>query len=104
MKTLEYRMAATTLSKEHWDALMLPILRICLPKGGYSSNFPHAIMYSPTGFGGRGLMHPWYNQELSHIETFWEETSLESHTGELFGNSVETLRLELGVGSTVSIP
>jgi len=62
MKTLEYPMAATTLSKEHWDALMSPILRICLPKGGYSCNFPHAIMYGPTDFGGRGLMHPWYNQ------------------------------------------
>jgi len=50
-------------------------------------------------------MHPWYNQELSHLETFWEETSLESHTGELFGNLVETLRLELGFpGYLTSIP
>jgi len=105
MKTLECPMAATTLTKEHWDALMSPILRICLPKGGYSSNFPHAIMCGPTDFGGQGLMHPWYNQELSHLETFWEETSLESHTGELFGNLVETLRLELGFpGYLTSIP
>jgi len=50
-------------------------------------------------------MHPWYNQELSHLETFWEETSLESHTDELFGNLVETLRLELGFpGFLTSIP
>jgi len=40
-------------------------------------------------------MHPWYNQELSHLETFWEESSLESNTGKLFSKSVETLRLDL---------
>jgi len=40
----------------------------------------------------------WYNQELSHLETFWEVC-------ELFGNSLETLRLELGFpGFLTSIP
>jgi len=41
-------------------------------------------------------MHPWYNQELTHLEALWEELASETHTGEFLTTSMEALRLELG--------
>ena len=97
MKTLEYPMAALTLTKAQWDKIMWHLLRVCLPCSGFAATFPHTVLYGPTEFGGLGLFHPWYNQELTHLETFWEEISMDSHTGQLLMSSVEILKLELGM-------
>jgi len=50
-------------------------------------------------------MHPWYNQEPTHLETLWEELASETHTGEFLTTSMEALRLELGYPtSLMSVP
>jgi len=36
MKTLEYPMTASTITKQGWDEIMKPRLRYCLPVAGYS--------------------------------------------------------------------
>jgi len=105
MKTLEYPMAALTITKQGWDEIMKPLLHFCLPVAGYSQNFPRAVIFVPSEQGGKGLMHPWYNQELTHLETFWEELASETHTGEFFTTSMEALRLELSYPtSLMSVP
>ncbi len=40
MKTLEYLMALTTLSKKAWEKILSPILQVGPPKGGICRNFP----------------------------------------------------------------
>ena len=105
MKTLEYPMAAICLSKEAWDKIMGHLLKICLPCSGFARTFPHCIIYGPTEYAGLGIMHPWYNQELSHLEILWGEVTAASHTGELFQTSMEQLTLELGFsGFLTDIP
>jgi len=44
---------------------------------------------------GISLMAEENNQELTHLETFWEELASKTHTGEFFTTSMEALRLEL---------
>jgi len=61
-------METITISKASWDKIMVPIPSIALHKEGYTCNFPHAVICGPTGHGGRGPMHPWCNQELTHLE------------------------------------
>jgi hypothetical protein len=105
MKTLEYPMAATTICKEEWDKIMWHLLKVCLPCSGFARTFPHCVLYGPTDYGGLGIMHPWYNQELTHLEVLWEEISRESHTGQLLQASLEELYLELDfVCNLTSIP
>jgi len=36
MKTLDYPMAALTITKQGWDEIMKPLLHFCLPVAGYS--------------------------------------------------------------------
>jgi len=58
MKTLEYPMTASTVTKQGWDKMMKPLLRFCLPVAGYSQTFPRAVTFGPSKQGGKGLMHP----------------------------------------------
>jgi len=105
MKTLEYPMTASTITKQGWDEIMKPLLLCCLPVAGYSQNFPRAVIFGPSKQGGKELMHPWYNQELTHLETLWEELASETHTREFITTSMEALRLELGYPtSLMSVP
>ena len=98
-------MTASTITKQGWDKIMKPLLRCYLPVAGYSQHFPRAVIFGPSKQGGKGLMHPWYNQELTHLETLWEELASETHTGEFITTSMEALRLELGYPtSLMSIP
>jgi hypothetical protein len=91
MKTLEYPMRAIRLSKKHWDKIMATILKVALPKSGVSGNFPRAVIYGPTCFQGRGLRHPWYHQELQHLEAFWDTVTCDNVTGQLFQQAIEEL-------------
>ena len=102
MKTLEYPMRAIRLSKNDWDKIMVPILKVALPKSGVSKNFPHDVLYGPTCFQGRGLKHPWYHQELQHLEAFWDTVTYDNVTGQLFQQAVEEFRLELGTPDDIT--
>jgi ribonuclease HI len=101
MKSLEYPMAAITLTKKEWDYIMAPILKAALPRMGYVQSFPRDIVYAPKELLGLGIMHPWFNQELTHIETCLQEGTAETIAGDLLRASTEQLRLELGLSTQI---
>ncbi len=102
MKTLEYPRRATALSLKEWNQVMSPLLRCILPRTGIAKNFPHVIVYGPTEYQGLGLMHPWYGQELSHLEILWESASRPTLEGDILQQAFESLRMELGVPDSIS--
>jgi hypothetical protein len=61
MMTLEYPMAATTMTKPQWDFIMAPLLAAMLPRMGYIRTFPCDIVYMPPRIG---VFHPWHDQHL----------------------------------------
>jgi hypothetical protein len=65
MKTLEYPMLATTITKAEWDFIMSPIRKSGLSKLEVSSNFPGKVLYGPKKFQGMGIMYPFYSQEMA---------------------------------------
>jgi hypothetical protein len=83
MKSLEYPLEATTMSKDQWDYIMAPIMLASLPRMGYVRSFPRDIVYASKDFCGLGVMHPWFNQELTHLETCLQEGTKKSITGDL---------------------
>lgn len=89
-------MTATTLTEDQWDELMKPLLDVVLPQSGIARTFPHAVLYGAEEFQGTGLMHPWYNQELTHFQTCLDELNTDSFISELLRASFESLRLEIG--------
>ena len=102
MKTLEYPMRAIQLTDPDWRKIMKPILRAALPKSGISKTFPREAIYAPTCFQGRGLRHPWYHQELQHLEAFWDTVTYNNVTGQLFQQAVEEFRLEAGTADDIT--
>jgi hypothetical protein len=96
MRTINYPMRCTQLSRETWDKLMVPLWKTCLPRSGYARNFPRAVLYGPKDFLGLGIIHPWYHQELSHLQVCMEELNRHSLLSDMLHTSFEQLRLEIG--------
>jgi hypothetical protein len=102
MKTLEYPMPATTISEQDWEHIFKPIRKIGLPKAGFARNLPGTVLFGPAKFQGLSVMHPWYNQELTHLITACRETYSQSSTGRLLNATGEQLRLEMGLSGSFS--
>ena len=97
MKTLEYPMIATTITEKEWDFIMRPIRQSGLPKVEISRNFPKTVLYGPKMYQGLGILHPYYNQQLQHIEVCIHEGDRDTITGELIRASLEQLQVEIGL-------
>jgi hypothetical protein len=97
MKTMEYPMAATTMSEQEWNYILAPILKASLPKTGIDCSFPRDVLFGPSCLQGFGIMHPWYNQEITHLLVSLKQTTIGGITGSLISASMEQLRLETGL-------
>ena len=89
-------MLASTLSRKDWKSLMSPLLNTLLPKSGFSSKFPHAVVYGSKDFQGTGLMDPYYHQEILKIQACTDEVNASTYIGDFIQTTVEQLQLELG--------
>jgi hypothetical protein len=96
MKTLEYCMTATTIKEKEWEYIMAPVLAVGLPRAGLARTFPRDVLYRPAQIQGFGIFHPWYHQEIVHLQALLEHTQQTTITGQLFTTSLEQLRLEMG--------
>jgi hypothetical protein len=68
---------------------------------GYVRTFPHFIVYASKDFYTLNMMHPWYNKELTHLETCLCESTSQSITGDLLCASAKPMFLELGILSQI---
>jgi hypothetical protein len=75
---------------------MAPILRAGLPRAGIDRNFPRDVLHGPECLQGFGIMHPWCDQEITHLLVCLKQTQIGGVTGSLMSSDLEQLRLELG--------
>jgi hypothetical protein len=52
MKTIEYCLVATSLSRNQVDDLMRPIFKLALNLCGLQKNFPHKLLYGSPAVRG----------------------------------------------------
>ncbi|HEY9817257.1 MAG TPA: hypothetical protein V6D20_15870, partial [Candidatus Obscuribacterales bacterium] len=95
-KSLEYVMPASTLTEKDWDKLMKRLMPTALQKSGFASNFPRSIIFGPLEHMGTGLIHPYYRQELIHLQLCMDEINHDTFLGNLLRISFEQLHLDLG--------
>ena len=100
LKTIEYPMKATRLTKPQWEKMMVPLLSISLQNSGISQKFPRVIVHTAKQYNGLGILHPWYKQQLKHLQTLIGEISNNTPTGILLQASAEQLHLEIGLPGT----
>jgi hypothetical protein len=60
MKTFEYPMAATCLSRSQWDYVMALVLEAGLNSMQFICKFPHAMVYGPVNSQGLGVKDPYF--------------------------------------------
>jgi hypothetical protein len=59
LPSLQYPMIATTISEKSWEYIMVPILRVGLPRSGIARNFPRDILYGRKSLQGFGILYLW---------------------------------------------
>ena len=83
MRTIEYPMAAITLTERQWNHIMAPITLHVLPKSGLARRFPHAVLYAPQKYQGRGLHNPCLNNYIQQLHALLYQTNAATLTGDL---------------------
>jgi hypothetical protein len=91
LKTLEYPMVATTMTKPEWDKIMSPLMAEALLASGMTKKYPFVVAYGPLKYQGLGIVHPFYWQEIQHINAILCESSMPSITGNLLQANMEQL-------------
>ena len=111
MSTLKYPAAATQLTKKQWEWVCAPVFKAGLPKSGISRMFPRAVVFGPALYQGMGVMHPFHNQEIEHLQVIIEQVNLFNRaedkkttdpSGEAIQHSFEELRLEMGLPGQIT--
>ena len=106
MNTLKWSAAATQLTEANWDWVSAPVFKAGLPKSGISRMFPRTVVFGPSLYQGLGIMHPFHNQEIEHLQTIIQQVNrwdrainkkTADPTGERIQRSLEELRSETGL-------
>ena len=102
MKTLTYPLPALTLTEPECNKIMKPILDAALAKTRISRSFPHYVLYGPKSEKGLGFANLYMSQGISHVNLIQHYLDANDNiTGSLLRNSIESLKLELGVGTNI---
>ena len=101
MKSIEYCLPATTLSKVQCDNIMWQLIKEFLPRAGINRYIKRDILYANHTIQGLGLKSLYLTQGISHIAELIEHQWKNSITGHFQMMSLECLRLELGVNANI---
>ena len=100
LKIIEYSMEATQLKKPQTEKVIALLFSIYFQNSGISQKFPRVMVYTAKQYHGLGILHPWYHQQLKHLQTLIGEITNKIPTGMLLQASAEQLRLEIGLPGT----
>ena len=102
LKSIQYPLPATTLSKEQCKKIMAPILRDGLSCSGIVRTIPRALVYGPKKYQGIGMSDLYTFQQVDHIERIQKFCNAKDHlTGQLIRHTVEVTKLEIGSNGPV---
>ena len=89
LPALRYAMPVTTISYKDWNDILAPALIPCLQKAGISKNAPRAVLFGPKSLHGFGLSHPYFQQQICHVETLLQQVLSCTQTGTILRASAE---------------
>ena len=98
MKSIEYCLPATTLTEDECKEIMWILIESFLPKSGINRFIKRDVLYALPQSQGLGLRNIYYTQGIWHVIELIEHTWKKSVTGHFLQVSLDSLRLELGLG------
>ena len=105
LKTLEYPLMATTMTRKQCNALMTPILKAGLPKSQVQCSMPRAIVHGSLSVQGFDLHHLHSTQTIQHLQALMRHgtrnhhhrsTPPSHHAGTSIGTGICSVFLALG--------
>ena len=97
LKTLEYPIAATSLSKKDFRAILSPAIGPALSASGFSKSFPRAVLYSPVSIQGLGVQNLYHSQSCRHIKDILDQTWKKSPSEKYLRMTMDAFKLEAGI-------
>jgi hypothetical protein len=74
MRTIEYALPATMMTRQQLDYLMKPVLGAGLSRSGVCRNMSRTVVFTPNTFQGLGLHHPYDIQGIRKIEAIFDNS------------------------------
>jgi hypothetical protein len=96
LKTVEYPLMATTMTKEELTHVIAPMLEAGLPRSGIQKKLARVLVHGPLDVQGLGIPHPHTTQLIQHIQAILRHGTRPTLTGHLLRCNMESLQLELG--------
>ena len=96
-KTLEYPLAALTLSDDDLKTIVWPIISVVLPKMGMNRCLPRVLRYGPLEVAGVGIRDLYIVMGMARIQYLLEHPWKDTPTGDLIKSNWESLTLEAGL-------
>jgi hypothetical protein len=96
MKTIEYSLMATTISKDEMAYIMAPILSAALPKSKVQSRMPRDLVYGTLESRGLGIHNPWHTQHIEHLQSILRHTHRDNPSADLHAENMELIQCHIG--------
>jgi hypothetical protein len=97
MKSLEYPLMATSLSKKQCDKIMKPIRAAVLPALGMNRHLPLTVVHGPQEFQGVGIPDLWTVQGILKLWLAIQHGDAPTITGHQLRASMELHTIEVGL-------
>ena len=97
VKSIEYPLAATSLTQQECISIMDPVLKAALPRANIVQNFARAVLYGPVQYQGMGLHDPYISQGIRHIKDIVDQQWKKTMSGNIITTSIEAAQLEAGL-------
>jgi len=96
MKTIEYPLAATSISKKDMQDIMRLILQAALPKARIQKHFPHKLVYGTLMSKGFGVYDPLASQVIEHVHSLIWHSFQDSPSYDLHVKNMELVQCYVG--------
>jgi hypothetical protein len=100
MKTIEYPLMSTTLTRKQLQMVMQPILQDALRKCGIQRNLPRKLLYGTLRGRGLGLQDPFWTQLIHHLQAILRHCHRGTPTSMLLNEGMELVQLYVGSDQT----
>jgi len=96
MKTIEYPLMATTLTRKQLKAIMQPIRQAALPKCKIQRRIPSDLLYGTLQTKGFAANDPGHTQLIAHLQTILRHAHRDSPTHDLIQENMEIVQCHVG--------
>ena len=96
MKTIEYPLMASTMTRRQINTIMQPILQAAIRKCRIQNHLPRKLVYGTLRAWGLGLKDPFITQLIQHLQAILRHANCNTPSQLLHQENMELVQLHIG--------